>query len=82
MTGQYRVLLFARYAELFGATEVHVGASVPTTAAQLCDALRELPGGALLPATPFLAVNGAQAPVGAMLSPDDEIALLPPLAGG
>ncbi len=82
MTAQYRVLLFARYAELFGASEVCVGAAVPTTPAQLCDALRTLPGGALLPATPFLAVNGQQAFAGTVLGPDDELALLPPLAGG
>lgn len=82
MTAEYRVLLFARYAELFGAPEVSVALSVPTTSAVVLDALRQLPGGVSLPASPFLARNGAQAAPGDQVEPSDELALLPPMAGG
>jgi len=50
--------------------------------ADLITALRNLPGGASLPAQPFVAINMTQAGPGAELRPDDELALLPPLAGG
>lgn len=82
MTGEYRVLLFARYAELFGAPEVVVTLPVPTTGGTIMDALRELPGGVSLPGSPFLALNGQQASSGDPVQPADEIALLPPMAGG
>ena len=50
--------------------------------ADLITALRLLPGGAALPPAPFVAVNMTQAPPDAAIGSGDEIALLPPLAGG
>ena len=82
MTAEYRVLLFARYAELFGAPEVVVTVPVPTTTRHIVDALRQLPGGVSLPGTPFLARNGARAVLDDTVDPRDELALLPPMAGG
>lgn len=82
MTTEFRVLLFARYAELFGNTELRIALTSPATAGQLIAALRESPGGCQLPATPFLALNGSQAGLDSPLAQGDEIALLPPLAGG
>lgn len=82
MTAEYRVLLFARYAELFGAPEVVVALPLPTTSHAIVEALRQLPGGSSLPGSPFLARNGAQAASGDPVDPSDEIALLPPMAGG
>lgn len=82
MTHRYRVLLFARYAELLGATEVSVALPHPTSTDDLIAALRTLPGGSALPDTPLLARNGALARSGDVCTSDDELALLPPMAGG
>lgn len=76
------VLVFARYAELFGAETVSVDLPDGATVADLIAALRTLPGGASLPSHPFVAVAQAQAAPGDPLPPDAELALLPPLAGG
>ncbi len=50
--------------------------------ADLIIALRSLPGGDVLPAHPFVAVNFAQVDRDVVISPGDEVAVLPPLAGG
>ena len=76
------VRLFARYAELFGAAQVEVMLPANSSVSDLIAALRALPGGASLPMQPFVAVNMAQAATTDILNPGDELALLPPLAGG
>ena len=78
----FSVRLFARYAELFGAEQVEVMLPSNACVADLIAALRLLPGGVALPPVPFVAVNMTRAAPDVELSPDDEIALLPPLAGG
>jgi molybdopterin converting factor small subunit len=78
----FSVRLFARYAELFGAEQVEVMLPSSARVADLITALRLLPGGAALPAAPFVAVNLTRAAPDAPIAPHDEIALLPPLAGG
>ncbi|HRP08651.1 MAG TPA: MoaD/ThiS family protein, partial [Gemmatimonadales bacterium] len=57
---------------------------LPASAAlvDLIVALRSLPGGDLLPAEPLIAVNLRQAGSGTTITPGDELALLPPMAGG
>lgn len=82
MTEAYRVLLFARYAELLGGPDVRVTLSAPTTVSAVCDALRQLPGGASLPDTLVVAVNGQRGSASEAVHPADELALLPPMAGG
>jgi molybdopterin converting factor small subunit len=80
-----RVLLFARYAELFGADRVDlcVPASDGTvTVSAVVAALRERPGGELLPARPLVAVDLRQVPLEARVPENAELARLPPLAGG
>jgi molybdopterin converting factor small subunit len=80
-----RVLLFARYAELLGAERVDVrlpASDGPVTVARVVDALRARAGGELLPARPLVAVELRQVGPEAPLADGDEIALLPPLAGG
>ena len=78
----FRVLLFARYAELLGSEQVEVLLPDDATATDLINALRQLPGGALLPVRPFLVMNHAQVRATQQLDPEGEFALLPPLAGG
>ncbi len=78
-----RVLLFARFAELAG-TDVYLATvSTPATVADVLDALRAaLPGAGALPQRPLCAVNAEQARLDDVVSDGDEVALLPPLAGG
>ena len=79
---RHRVLLFARYAELFGDTSVEIDVPDNSTAGDCIDALRATPGGALLPARPLLAVNRTVVAPAFGVRTGDELALLPPLAGG
>lgn len=79
---RHTVRLFARYAELFGAEQVEVTLPAMACVADLIGALRALPGGASLPERPFVAVNMAQAAPQDVVHAGDEVALLPPLAGG
>lgn len=77
-----RVLLFASYAELFGSDALEIDSRVATSVSRLLDHVRALPGGARLPATVLVAVNLEHVRGDAPLSAGDEVALLPPLAGG
>ena len=77
-----RVLLFARFAELLGATEMDVDVGAPATVRTLLDSLRALTGGAQLPPTPMVARNRIHAQLDTALEDGDEVAVLPPLAGG
>lgn len=76
------VLLFARYAEVLGADAVTLELPVPATVADVVLRLREAPGGAALPPRPLCAVNLVQVSDTTRLDAGDEIAVLPPLAGG
>ncbi len=78
----FTVATFARYAEVMGATTLRVDLQEPATVADLIHALRSLPGGAVLPPDPLVAVNLQQAVVTTPIAPSDQLALLPPLAGG
>jgi molybdopterin converting factor small subunit len=77
-----RVLLFARYADLLGSGEVSVPLPDPPTVAQVIRAVRALPGGKALPEQPLVAVNARQARNSDLVGAGDEVAFLPPMAGG
>jgi molybdopterin converting factor small subunit len=77
-----RVQLFARYAELLGGEFVDVPADGVRTVADVLARLRELPGGAGIGASTLVAVNLRQARLDVPVSSADEVAVLPPLAGG
>ena len=76
------VLLFASYADAFGARTIHVPVDTPCSARTLVDAMRALPGGARLPAVPLLAVNRTWIDLDGVVQSGDEVALIPPVAGG
>jgi molybdopterin converting factor small subunit len=76
------VQLFASYAESFGGPSVEVPLRGASTVADLIIAIRSLPGSATLPDSPRVAVNRRFASPNQLISPDDEIALIPPVAGG
>lgn len=78
-----RLLLFASYRDLAGTGEVDVELPVGATARALVETLRGR-GGAMarLPGEPVVAVNRTYAALDHVLSHGDEVALLPPVAGG
>jgi molybdopterin converting factor small subunit len=76
------VLLFARYAEVLGTDAITLELPTPATVAHLLDALRRVPGGDALPPRPLCAVNLMQVTATTPLAAGDEVAVLPPLAGG
>jgi molybdopterin converting factor small subunit len=77
-----RVLLFASYAEILGLNEVELTLHSPATVSDALDRLRVLPGGERLPPRPLCALNLSQVREDVPLSAGDELAILPPLAGG
>jgi molybdopterin converting factor small subunit len=77
-----RVLLFASYAERLGLETVRIALPALATVADALAHVRSLPGGNVIPARPLCAVNLAHAPMDRPLTEGDEVALLPPLAGG
>ena len=76
------VLLFARYADELGGESVTVSLPAVATAADVLAAVRGLPGAERLPPTPLIAVNQRFAALSDPVRPGDEVALIPPVAGG
>ena len=77
-----QVLLFGSYADRLGRTTVELALPNPATIADAVAHLRSLPGGDRVPARPLCALNLSQAPLETPLSAGDELAILPPVAGG
>jgi sulfur-carrier protein len=77
-----RVLLFASYAEVLGFESIELSLEHPATVGSALERLRALPGGQRLPARPLCAINLTHVKLDARLSGGDELAILPPLAGG
>ena len=76
------VLLFASYAEALGASSLAVEVPGDATVADVIMNVRALPGADRLPAAPLVAVNQQYADVYALVRDGDEVALIPPVAGG
>lgn len=76
------VQLFASYAELVGSHSIEVPLRPGDKVSDLLDNLRSLPTASMLPHAPRVAVNRAFANDRTVLSVGDEIALIPPVAGG
>jgi molybdopterin converting factor small subunit len=77
-----RVLLFASYAEILGYHAVELSFEPPATVGDVLARLRSLPGGERLPPKPMCALNLTHVRSDAPVSGGDELAILPPLAGG
>ena len=78
---QLQVLLFGRYAELFGTESLPVRLPAGATVADALQAVREQPAGNLLPRQLLCAVNLRQAPLDQALTPGDELAISSPTLG-
>ena len=77
------VRLFAAYAEAVGRSSVDISLPEGATVADLlAEFRRRVPGASALPDRPLCAVNLAHVLSGHLLRNHDEVAILPPLAGG
>ncbi len=76
------VLLFASYADAFGARRLEVPFEAPCLVADLLRVIRTMPGGDRLPVAPLIAVNRTWVSEDVAVQVGDEIALIPPVAGG
>jgi molybdopterin converting factor subunit 1 len=74
------VRVFASYAEAIGSDNVTVSLPDPATVGDLRRAVAAL--SASLPPQPIVAVNEKYATDDVAISPDDDIAVIPPVAGG
>ncbi len=85
MNGDVRIrtLFFASYKELLGTRELQVDLPEGSAVSDLVSALRSR-GGAftVLPTAPAVAVNLTYSDATSLLSDGDEVALIPPVAGG
>ena len=77
-----RVLLFASYAEALGRDEVALETTPSSTVADILAQLRTMPGAERLPPQPLVAINARYARVGDPVKAGDEVAVIPPVAGG
>lgn len=75
-----RVLLFASWADALGARSVDLDLADDATASDVLSAL-DARAGAALP-RPALAVNRCIVPAHARIARGDEVAIIPPVAGG
>ncbi len=79
---EVRVLLFASYADAFGAPNVSVSVREGATVKDLLAKVKEMAAGHPLPPAPLIAVNQEYAAPGDVIHAGDEVALIPPVAGG
>ena len=77
------VQFLARYAELVGAESTSITIRAPATVAHVLGVIRSrFPGARHIPDRPLVALNLAQVDLATAVSNGDQLALLPPVAGG
>ena len=76
------VLLFASYADALGNDELDLTLPAGATVEDAIHQVSQLPGAERVPPAPLVAVNERYASLQQRLSPGDELALIPPVAGG
>ena len=83
MTLRVRCRFFARYAEVLGRDEITFDMPRASLVADAVERVRrDVQGGTSLPQTPMVAVNREHVLQDRPLQDGDELAFLPPLAGG
>jgi molybdopterin converting factor subunit 1 len=76
------VLLFASYADVLGRSSVAVDLPEEATVGDVMHRLMSLPGADRLPPAPMVAVNHRYAGLQQRVTANDEVAIIPPVAGG
>lgn len=77
-----RVLLFASYADALGAPELSLELPDGACVRDVLDRVRKLAEGKRVPQNPMVAVNERYASGDQPVSASDEVAIIPPVAGG
>ena len=77
-----RVLLFASYADAIGRNELTLELDDGAVVGDVVSRVREMAGGRALPPAPLLALNAAYSTSAAVVRAGDEVAIIPPVAGG
>ena len=76
------VLLFASYADALGSDRVELTLPPGARTRDVLAELERLPGAERLPPAPLVAVNQRYASPEQQITPGDEVAIIPPVAGG
>jgi molybdopterin converting factor subunit 1 len=76
------IRLFASYAESLGRSELELDLRDGATIEDVMTSISTLPGADRLPPSPLVAVNCVYARRGTPVNDGDEVALIPPVAGG
>jgi molybdopterin converting factor subunit 1 len=76
------VLLFASYADAVGRSAIQLDVETGATVHDVIEQVREMTNADHLPPAPMVAVNEQYASRDRELHPGDEVALIPPVAGG
>ncbi len=76
------VRFFASYADALGRRDAQLSLSGDACVRDLLQSVSDLPGASALPANPLVAVNQVYAAAATRLNAGDEVALIPPVAGG
>jgi sulfur-carrier protein len=77
-----RVLLFASYADALGASEVQLDLPAGARVRDVLSRVREMASGKRVPDKPMVAVNQRYARDDQAVNAADEVAIIPPVAGG
>jgi len=77
-----RVLLFASYADVLGSATLDVDVPDEATVGDVLASVRALPGTERLPPAPLMVVNQRYATAATRVGRNDEVAIIPPVAGG
>jgi molybdopterin converting factor subunit 1 len=76
------VLLFASYADALGTSRLELELPAGATVADVLADMSRRPGARQLPPSPLVAVNQRYATPSSRVSSGDEVAIIPPVAGG
>jgi molybdopterin converting factor subunit 1 len=77
-----RVLLFASYADALGTSSIDVELGSASTVRDVLASVRLRAGASRLPPAPLVAVNESYASLDQAVTEHDEVAIIPPVAGG
>ena len=76
------VRFFASYADSLGFEQTQLTLQPGDSVTELLCSVARLPGAQSLPSSPLIAVNQVYASLTTVLRPGDEVAVIPPVAGG
>jgi molybdopterin converting factor subunit 1 len=77
-----RVLLFASYADALGASQVSLDLPTDARVRDVLSRIQAMATGKRIPSQPMVAVNQQYATLDQLVKPTDEVAIIPPVAGG